>query len=297
MSLDLFMKHWGFYKLEITGKTKLCCLIGDPVEHSLSPIMHNAAFKALNLNYVYVAFNVNKNRLKDAIKGIKALGIHGINVTTPHKMAIVKFLDKLDESAIETKAVNTILNTESKLIGYNTDGIGAINALKNNGILLKNKKVVLLGAGGAARAIAFSLIKNGCELTILNRTLSKAKKLVKELKKKFKSSKISYYKLSNENLKKELSNANILINATSVGMRPKENESPVKKEFLKPDLCVFDIVYNPLETKLLKDAKSIGAKVINGLEMLLYQGAISFKIWTGEDAPIDVMKNAIISRI
>jgi shikimate dehydrogenase len=289
------MKHWGFYELEmnITGKTKICCLIGSPVEHSLSPIMHNAAFKALNLDYAYVAFNVSESQLKNAIYGIKALGIHGVNVTTPHKTTVIKFLDRLDESAAEVKAVNTILNVDSKLIGYNTDGIGAIKALEEHGVLLKDKKVILLGAGGAARAIAFSLIKNGCKLVIFNRTFNKAKKLVKELKKKNKKIEVSCYMLSEENLKKELKDANVLINATLVGMRPKENESLVKKEFLNSSLYVFDIVYDPLETKLLKDAKSVGANVINGLEMLIHQGAASFKIWTGKDAPIEVMRNAI----
>jgi shikimate dehydrogenase len=289
------MKHWGFYELEmnITGKTKICCLIGSPVEHSLSPIMHNAAFKALSLDYAYVAFNVRESQLKNAIYGIKALGIHGVNVTTPHKTTVIKFLDKLDESAAEVNAVNTILNVDSKLIGYNTDGIGAIKALKEHGVLLKDKKVILLGAGGAARAIAFSLIKNECKLVIFNRTFSKAKKLVEELRKKNKKIEVSCYRLSEENLKKELKDANVLINATLIGMRPKENESLVKKEFLNPSLYVFDIVYDALETKLLKDARSIGANVINGLEMLIHQGAASFKIWTGKDAPIEVMRNAI----
>ncbi|MEM3506342.1 MAG: shikimate dehydrogenase [Candidatus Bathyarchaeia archaeon] len=283
--------------MSITGKTKVCCLIGSPIEHSLSPVMHNAAFRALNLDYVYVAFNVNESQLKNAIDGIKALGIHGVNVTTPYKTAVIKFLDKLDESAAEAKAVNTILNVNSKLIGYNTDGIGAINALKENGVLLKDRKVVLLGAGGAARAIAFSLIKNRCKLVVFNRNFNKAKKLIKDLKKKNKEIEVSCYRLYDENLKKELSDANVLINATSVGMHPKENESLVKKEFLNPSLYVFDIVYNPLETKLLKDAESIVAKVINGLEMLVHQGALSFKIWTRKDAPIEVMKNAIKSKL
>ncbi|MEM3061247.1 MAG: shikimate dehydrogenase [Candidatus Bathyarchaeia archaeon] len=283
--------------MRITGKTKLCCLIGSPVEHSLSPVMHNAAFKALSLDYAYVAFNVSKTRLKNAIHGIKALGIHGVNVTTPHKTSIIKFLEKFDESASEVKAVNTILNVNSRLIGYNTDGIGAIEALKKNGVSLKDKKVVLLGAGGAARAISFSLINNECKLVVFNRTFSRAKKLVEELRKKGKSVEISCYRLSDKNLKEELSDANVLINATSIGMRPRENESLVKKELLKPSLYVFDIVYDPLETKLLKDAKSIGAHAINGLEMLVYQGAASFKIWTGKDAPIEVMKDAIRSKL
>jgi shikimate dehydrogenase len=281
--------------MKINGKTRMCAIIGDPVEHSLSPVMHNAAFKELGLNLVYAAFTVNARDLKTAILGAKSLGILGLNITMPHKSAVVKYLDELGEVTKSINAVNTIVNHQGKLIGYNTDGSGVMIALKENQVNPEKKKLVLLGAGGAAKAIAFQFGHEVKELVILNRTLDKAKKLVEMLK----NSKIKAKGriLSSNVLKEELSTADILINATSVGMSPDFSKSPVPSEFLRSDLDVMDIIYNPIKTKLIEDAEAVGAKIISGIEMLIYQGAVAFEIWTSCPAPIDVMKTAVLNQI
>ena len=282
--------------MKISGKTGVCAVIGDPVEHSLSPVMHNAAFKKLGLNLVYVAFKVTRNGLKDAISGARSLGLRGLNVTMPHKKAVISYLDETDSTAEAIGAVNTILNNQGKLIGYNTDGNGAMIALKENGVSTEEKKMLILGAGGAAKAIAFQAAQEVEELVILNRTSEKAEKLAELLFKKF-GKKVKGGALSAEVLKEELKTTDILVNATSVGMHPDVNRSPVPSDLLRRDLCVMDIIYNPLETKLVKAAKSVGAKVVLGLEMLLYQGAVAFEIWTNCPAPVDVMKEAALNKL
>jgi len=281
--------------MKISGTTKVCGIIGDPVEHTLSPAMHNAAFNDLKLDFVYVAFRVKKEELENAMSGVRSLEIHGLNVTMPHKNAVINYLDKLDPTAKFIDAVNTILNDKGKLTGFNTDGVGALKALKENGVNSSGKKLVLLGAGGAANAIAFHAAQEVEELVILNRTTEKAEKLAEILRRKF-NKQITGNSLSASCIKEELKDADILINATSVGMHPNIEQSPVRLELLRPDLCVMDIVYNPLETKLAKDAKACGAKVISGVEMLIYQGAASFEIWTNKHAPIKTMKRAILNK-
>lgn len=282
--------------MEIPGRTKVCGIIGDPIEHSLSPVMHNAAFQELNLDFVYVAFRVKKNALRKAILGAISLDVHGLNVTMPHKNAVMKYLDKIDPTARLIGAVNTILNDEGRLIGYNTDGAGALRALKENGVGLEGKKLLLLGAGGAGKAIAFYVAQEVEKLKILNRTTPMAKELAQLLRKEF-DKKIDGNSLSAEIVKDELEDADILINATSVGMHPDVNRSLVDPGWLRPDLCVMDIVYNPLETKLVKDARLMGAKVVPGIEMLVYQGASSFEIWTDHQAPVKVMKEAVLKKL
>ncbi len=281
--------------MKINGKTRICAIIGDPVEHSLSPIMHNAAFEELGLNLVYITFEVNSRNLKRAILGARSLGILGLNITMPHKNAAIKYLDELDAVAKAINAVNTVVNQQGTLIGYNTDGAGVIRALKENHVYPLDKKLVLLGAGGAAKAIAYQVSQEVKELVILNRTLDKAKKLTEMLKNS--GIKIKNQILSSNVLKKELSTADILINATSVGMSPNINRSPVPSEYLRSDLDVMDIIYNPIKTKLLEDAKIVGAKIVTGIDMLIYQGAVAFEIWTSCPAPIDVMKNAILNEL
>jgi len=266
------------------------------VEHSLSPAMHNAAFQELNLDFVYVAFRVRKNELREAIVGAKSLGIRGLNVTMPHKSAIMKYLDEIDPTARSIGAVNTILNDKGRLLGYDTDGVGALKALKENGISLNGKKLLLLGAGGAGKAIAFHAAQDVEELKILNRTTQKAKDLAEVLRKNF-GKKIDGNSLSAKTIRKELEDADILVNATSVGMHPKEDQSLIDPSWLRPNIYVMDIVYNPVETKLAKDAKSVGAKVVSGVEMLVYQGAASFEIWTSRAAPVKVMKQAILNKL
>jgi len=281
--------------MTISGKTRVCAIIGDPVEHSLSPIIHNAAFKELDLNLVYVAFTVSVTELKDAVLGVKSLGIHGLNVTMPHKHSVMNYLDKINVKAKSIGAVNTILNNKGILIGYNTDGEGAMIALKENGICPEEKKLVLLGAGGAAKAIAYQAAQEVKELVILNRTVEKAKQLAIMLQ-NFKA-KVIGRPLSNNILCKELKTTDILVNTTSVGMYPDNNNSPVPSDLLSSDLCVMDIIYNPLRTRLLNDAKSAGAKTVSGVDMLIYQGAVAFEIWTKCDAPVEVMKKAALNEL
>lgn len=283
--------------MEVSGKTKVFCVIGDPIDHSLSPIMHNAAFRHLKIDAVYVAFKVEKGKLESAIKGMRSLGIHGMNVTMPHKTAVIDYLDEVDPAAKFVGAVNTVLNNEGKLVGFNTDGVGAIKALKEKGVKPKGKKFLLLGAGGAGRAIAFQLAREADELIILNRDAYKARLLADTLQKKF-DNKIVGSGLSYDMLKKRLRDVDVLINATPVGMYPHhDDETLVEKDLLRPELTVMDIVYDPIETRLLKDAKSVGAKVIHGTEMLVFQGAASFEIWWNQPAPIDVMRRAVMEKL
>ena len=238
----------------ISGKTRVCGVIGDPIEHTLSPTMHNAAFEALKLDYVFLAFKVKSAEVGNAMSGMRALGIHGLNVTMPHKNAVVKYLDEVDPAGKVIGSTNTILNKNGRLLGFNTDGVGALNALEQNGVEPRGKKVLLLGAGGAAKAIAFTLMQEVDELVILNRTPKPATELANLLKQKF-NKKVIANALTPETIKDNLADSDVLINATSVGMKPNANQTPVPPEWLKPDLAVMDIVYNPLETKLQKTLK------------------------------------------
>ena len=214
----------------------------------------------------------------------------------PHKTVVMDYLDETDSTAKAIGAVNTIVNNQGKLVGYNTDGKGAMIALQENGVFTEKKKMIILGAGGAARAIAFQAAQNVEELVIINRTLEKAEKLSELLCKKF-GKKVKGRKYSDEVLMEELRTTNILVNATSVGMHPDVEVSLVPSDLLRSDLCVMDIIYNPLESKLVKDAKAVGAKVVSGLEMLLYQGAVAFEIWTNCPAPVEVMKKAALKKL
>ncbi|MEM3640506.1 MAG: shikimate dehydrogenase [Candidatus Bathyarchaeia archaeon] len=282
--------------MEVSGKTKVCAVIGDPIEHSLSPLIHNAAFKHLKLDFLYVAFRVKKEELRGAVQGARSLNIHGLNVTMPHKTAIIKYLDEIDSTAKNIGSVNTVLNVDGKLVGFSTDGVGALNALKNNQIEPKGRKLLLLGAGGAAKAIAFQLAPEVKELKIINRTGGKAKKLAKFLQEKF-DKKIAGETLSPSLLEEWLRDVDILINATSVGMHPNSDQTLVKREWLKSTLAVMDIVYDPLETRLIKDAKAAGAKVVYGTEMLIFQAAASFEIWCGCPAPVDIMRETVLKNL
>ena len=282
--------------MTISGKTRVCGVIGDPIEHTLSPIIHNAAFQELKLDYLFLAFRVKPAEVANAVNGMRALNIRGLNVTMPHKTAVVKHLDRVDLSAQIVNSVNTILNKENLLFGFNTDGVGALKALKENGVEPKGRKVLLLGAGGAARAIAYALAKEADELAVLNRTVKAAQALAKVLERML-NKKVAVGSLSSKDVALHISDSDILVNATSVGMKPHFDESPVPSKLLRADLAVMDIVYNPLETKLAKEAKAAGAKVINGVEMLVYQGAASLELWTGKSAPVKVMRQAALKHL
>jgi shikimate dehydrogenase len=282
----------------VSGKTKICGVIGDPIGHTLSPAMHNAAFSQLGLDYLYVPFRVTKEQLDKAVEGIRALNIAGLNVTIPHKVAIIPMLDGLDPLAEKIGAVNTIVNHEGVLRGYNTDAEGFSHALLEHGVEPRGKNVVVLGAGGAARAIAYILAEKDARLTILNRQLELdwAEVLAQRISDDFEKE-VRVLELGFENLATALVRADILINATSVGMSPNRQETPVPAELLKPGLVVFDAVYTPLKTRLLKEAEAAGARTIGGVDMFTWQGALSFEKWTGQPAPLDLMRKEVIKAL
>ena len=280
----------------ITGKTRICGIIGDPVEHSMSPVMHNAAFEALGLDYVYLPFHVQGEELKEAINGIRALNIVGLNVTIPHKMAVIPFLDKLDPLAERMGAVNTIASENGELTGYNTDAPGFLQALRAQGIEPDGKSIVILGAGGAAKGISFILAGAGASLVILNRTLSRAEELASQIARYY-HQKVEAMTLNEANLKRAFERVDVLVNTTSVGMVPDVDRTPVPGNLLNSHLAVSDIVYNPLETRLLREAKAAGARTIDGLDMLVWQGALAFEKWTGRKAPFEIMKQAALKAL
>jgi len=280
----------------ISGRTKLCGVIGDPIEHTMSPAIHNAAFTKMGLDYLYVPFQVKPEGLRQAIDGMRALNIRGLNVTIPHKVTIIPFLDELDPLAEKIGAVNTIANDNGMLTGYNTDAAGFLQALLERGIEPKGRNVVILGAGGASRAISFILAEKGAHLVILNRLLERAEELAGRLSMVF-HGEVTALGLVEENLARVLEGANILVNATSVGMSPNISGTPVPFNLLKPALVVFDIVYNPIKTRLLREAEEVGAKTVSGVDMFVWQGALAFERWTGVKAPLELMRAEAIKQL
>lgn len=277
------------------GETRLCGIIGDPIEHIMSPVMHNAAFEKMKVDYFYVLFRVKREQLAKAIEDMRALNIRGLNVTIPHKVSIIPFLDKLDPMAEKIGAVNTVVNDDGILTGYNTDATGFLQVLLERGIEPKGKNIVILGAGGASRAISFILAERGSNLVILNRLLELdwAEELASKLSKIF-TKEVEALELNDENLAEVLEKADILVNATSVGMTPNIDETLVPFNLLKPGLVVFDIVYNPIRTRLLREAEQAGAETISGIDMLVWQGALAFEKWIGLKAPIELMRKEVI---
>jgi len=277
----------------ISGETRICGVIGDPIEHTMSPVMHNAVLKEMGMDYVYVAFQVKKEGLSEAIQGMRGLNIRGLNVTIPHKVAIIPLLDRLDHLAELIGAVNTVVNDNGVLTGYNTDAGGFLQALLERGVEPKGKNVVILGAGGASRAISFILAERGSSLVILNRTLDKARECASRIGEVFQGE-VKALEFDSENLAKALTEADILVNTTSVGMYPDTDKTPVNSDLLRPGLIVVDIVYNPIKTKLLRAAEAVGAKTVGGLNMLAWQGALAFELFTGRKAPVDLMRKEAI---
>lgn len=265
---------------------KICISIGYPLKHSCSPLIHNAAYKALGIEnqFAYTTFEVRPQDLKKAVDGVRTLGIRGMSITMPFKQVVMRYLDTIDDDAKIIGAVNTIVNDDGKLTGYNTDWIGAITALEQK-TKLKGKKVAVIGAGGASRAIVYGLIKKRAFVKIFNRSKDKVNKLAKEFN----------CEVGGLDALKEITKVDIIINATSVGMI--EDKSVIDKRFLNKKQIVFDAVYLPKQTKLIKEASSTGAKVIFGYEMLLYQGVKQFKLYTGFNAPIEVMREALIKNL
>lgn len=260
-------------------------LIGNPVGHSLSPLMHNSAYLEMNLNAHYVSFCVQD--LKNAILGIRALGIRGASVTIPHKVEVMKYLDEVDDNAKKLGAVNTITNDNGRLLGTNTDWIGVVRTLHKT-MVIKNSTFVILGAGGTAPAALFGVFREGGLPVIVNRTEEKGRRLALAYN-------CPFYPLSEVGRIK----ADCLINTTSVGMYPHTEESPLQPEVLRNFHCVMDVIYNPLQTKLLCDAQAAGCEVLSGLDMFVHQGAEQIRLWTGKEPPrelmLEVVKNRLLS--
>ena len=276
-------------QITINGAAETFGIVGNPVHHSLSPTMHNAAFAALGMNCVYVPLPVSD--LQKGVEGLKALGFRGVSVTIPHKKNIMQYVDVLDPVAARIGAVNTLVignkedATDRSVYGYNTDWVGANRALVEK-IELKGSRVLILGAGGSARAIGYGLLEAGAEIVLSNRTVVKGQDLARQLG-------CDFCPLD------ELGNveADVLINTTSVGMAPADDKSLVDQKFLSKFSVVMDIVYAPLATRLLCEATASGCEVIDGLSMLLYQGVAQFELWTGRNAPVEVMQNVLRERI
>lgn len=281
--------------MQVKATTKIYGIFGHPVGHSLSPLMHNSAFEALGLDCVYAAFDVHPDDVAKAADAIRALGIRGVNVTIPHKQAIIPYLDEVSPDAKHTGAVNTVKNEDGRLTGYNTDVGGFMrDAREELGVSPEGASVLLLGAGGAARAVISAFGMNGAKrIAVANRTLGKAEKLTEEFGRFFPDIEIYPVDSGDESaMTKELGVTDIFVNSTSGGMEGSAGLE-INIEALRDGAAVYDLVYKPRETKLVKEAKALGHKAVGGLGMLLYQGALSFEIWTGERAPVDVMRKAI----
>jgi len=268
----------------INKETKLYGIIGNPVSHSMSPAIHNAAFIEKGLNNVYVPLKIAN--IGTFMKECRKIDFHGFSVTIPHKESVLPFLDDIDHTARKIGAINTIVNQNGTLTGYNTDCMAAVTglecSLKEANETLNNKKISIIGAGGAARAIAFGLKEKGCDITIFNRTIERAEKLSHDVKCRFESFKEIHKH-----------DSDILINTTAIGMFPDVDQTPVSKSILKENMIVFDAVYNPIETRLLRDAKAKGCHTVNGLSMFINQAAEQFRLWTNIDPPVELMSNVV----
>ncbi|MFA5859046.1 MAG: shikimate dehydrogenase [Elusimicrobiota bacterium] len=281
----------------ITGKTKVVGVIGYPIEHSMSPVMHNAALQESELDFVYVPFEVNPAEVERAIKAIRSYGIIGINVTIPHKETVVRFLDKLDESAKHIRAVNTIHNKDGKLVGYNTDIYGFITSLKDiGGFEPREKSVFVLGSGGAARAVVYGLVKEKVErLFISDINNARARSFAAQVKYFFPRADLKVVHNNGHEIKECIKECQLFVNATPVGMKHGDC-CPIDKNFIHDRLFVYDVIYNR-ETELLEHARDRGVKCMNGADMLVLQGARAFEIWTGKKAPVELMKKMLLKKL
>lgn len=282
----------------ITGHTELIGLMAYPIRHSSSPAMQNEAFAKLGLDYAYLAFEVDNDTLEDAIKGLRALRMRGSNVSMPNKTVVHKYLDKLSPAAEMCGAVNTIVNDDGVLTGHITDGIGYMAALKDNDIDVIGKKMTIVGAGGAATAIEIQAALDGvAEMSIFNvkdKFWVNAEETVRKINEKT-NCKATLYDLADlDKLKEEIADSYLFANATGMGMKPLEGKTYISdKSFFRPDLIVTDVVYFPRETEMLRMAKEVGCKTMNGLGMMLFQGSAAFELWTGQPMPIEYMKDIL----
>ena len=282
--------------MDITGKTKLTGLIGSPVSHSISPQMHNEAFRQLGLDYVYLAFDIPDRELETAVKGLRAIGIRGFNITMPYKTRMLSLVDELTPAARIAQACNTVIVDDDKMIGHTTDGIGFMQSVTDAGYNIIGRKMTLLGAGGAATAICTQAALDGVQsIDIFRRSRAKAFAETEQFAETVCENtgcRVQVYDLADTGrLKNSLAESRILVNATNVGMAPDTDACPLSDaSLLHPDLIVSDIIYNPRKTKLYQMAESRGCPVFNGMYMLLFQGAASFECWTGEKMPVEIIR-------
>lgn len=279
----------------ISINTKLVGLLGTPLGFTFSPLMHNQTFSCLDLDYYYIPHEVGKEKLEDVVKGIKNMNYAGFNVTKPNKVRILRYLDEVDDLAAKIGSVNTVKVVDGKLIGYNTDGEGYVASLKEElDFDPKGKSFTLLGAGGAGRAIAFTLAFHGAaEIFIIDRAVNCAEIVASEL-----NANVCHcaqvVQLSDENLKECIDKSDVIINASGIGMIPHVDKTPFSKDLLNSSIIVSDITYNPLKTKLLQEAEEVGCRTLNGIGMMIHQGAKAFEIWTGVKAPVNEMTNIVV---
>jgi shikimate dehydrogenase len=281
----------------ISPSTQICAVIGNPIAHSLSPAIHNAAFVELNLDFIYVAYRVED--VKNALAGMRALNnFRGMSVTIPHKIAIMKYVDEIAEVDRSIGSINTVINEQGLLVGLGTDGPGALKAIVDAGVEIDDKNILMLGSGGAARAISFTLARNAKlrELLILDVSENMLQQLSADLKAGT-DALIKSELLTESSLAAAMDNADVIINCTPVGMHPNKDASLIPAEFFRPEQVIFDIVYTPLETKLLAEAKSRGLKVISGVDMFINQAVLQFERFTGVNAPIEVMRRVVMEHL
>lgn len=287
--------------IPITGHTRLTALLGSPVAHSISPLMHNEAFQLLNLDYTYLCFDINEETLPAAVEGLKACGIRGFNLTMPNKNQIVKLLDELSPAARLIGAVNTVVNDKGHLVGYNTDGVGYMQAVRDAGYDITGKTITIMGAGGAATAICAQAALDGVEkIHIFARETSRfwerTQKLVENINSTLPCKAVLHENKDTGALAEAISESALLLNATSVGMAPDTDSTIIQDTSLyHPDLIVSDVIYNPRETRFLREAREAGCRTFNGMYMLLYQGAEAFRLWTGKEMPIKEIKEKYFS--
>jgi len=288
----------GFSLPSISGRTRIVGVIGWPIAHSVSPAMHNAAFQALGLDWCYVPFPVRPDRLAQAVAGVRGLGLMGLNVTVPHKQALLALVDELTPEARAVGAVNTVSVKGEVLVGHNTDVRGFLRALEEVGFETKRCSALVLGAGGAARAVVYALVRSGARVMLLNRTVSRACALAREFASLSEGARLEAGPLDFQTLRRAAPQAGLIVNATSLGMWPEVNASPwIEGVPFPANALLFDLVYNPRETLLMRQARAGGARAVDGLRMLVHQGAEAFELWTGVQPPIEVMFAACMAAL
>lgn len=284
--------------LSITAKTSVCGILGHPVGHSLSPEIHNAAFEALGLPYVYVAHDVPPGSVGRALDGIRVLGYRGLSITIPHKVEAMAGVDEVDATARVIGCINTVVNDGGRLVGYNSDGRGAVNALRESGADPQGSRTVVLGSGGAARAVAVTIAREAppATLTILGIDAAELERLAADVGRPG-GVNVQHERLTDASLRTALAGADLVVHCSPVGMHPQEGRSLVPRELLRPGLAVFDAVYNPRQTRLIQDAQQAGCQTILGLEMFLGQAYVQFELWTGQPAPREVMRHVVEAKL